>query len=136
VKPKGSPPSSRRPTLRELPPQSSPHPAPPSPPVAGLPTPFPSLPVPPASPVPQKFASEPPTKQKNVVASVYQSLLSVFDEMSAEQRMEFVDLASRYAALDADARADLLEIASLYVSLDAGRRAIVLEGAKALLEHG
>ena len=30
-----------------------------------------------------KFQSEPPTKQKNMTASIYQSLLSVFDEMKA-----------------------------------------------------
>lgn len=84
------------------------------------------------APAQRKFESEPPTKQKNVVASVYQSLLSVFDEMSAKQRMEFVDLASRYTALDPGARSDLLEIVASYAKLGASERAAVLELAQRL----
>jgi hypothetical protein len=72
-----------------------------------------------------KFYSEPPTRQKNVVASVYQSLLSVFDEMSPAQRMEFVDLASRFASLDDEARAGLMELLPQYAKLSAGDRAAV-----------
>jgi len=72
-----------------------------------------------------KFYSEPPTRQKNVVASVYQSLLSVFDEMSPAQRMEFVDLAARFAALDADARAGLIDLLPEYAKLNALERSSV-----------
>jgi len=61
-----------------------------------------------------QFYSEPPTRQKTVAASIYQSLLSVFDEMTPAQRMEFVDLAARYASLDAAARADLVDLLPLY----------------------
>ena len=72
-----------------------------------------------------QFYSEPPTKQKNVTASIYQSLLSVFDAMNAEQRMEFVDFTARYAQLDERARADLVELVPLYATLDAsGRKAV------------
>lgn len=74
-----------------------------------------------------KFYSEPPTRQKNVVASVYQSLLSVFDDMSPAQRMEFVDLASRFAALDDDARGGLMELLPQYATLSASDRAAIKE---------
>jgi len=76
---------------------------------------------------PQKFHSEPPTKQKNVTASVYQSLISVFDEMTPAQQMEFVDVASLYAALDAGARKDLVELLALYPQLWAADRTQIHE---------
>lgn len=69
------------------------------------------------------FYSEPPTKEKNVTASIFQSLLSVFDEMSAQQRMEFVDFASRYSNLDAGGRRDLLELIPHYLTLSEEDRA-------------
>lgn len=72
-----------------------------------------------------KFYSEPPTRQKNVAASVYQSLLSVFDEMSPAQRMEFVDLAARFAQLDADGRAALMDLLPQFAVLGAADRASV-----------
>jgi len=71
----------------------------------------------PPSQSPPPFYSEPPTKQKNVTASVYQSLLSVFDEMTAEQRMEFVEFAARYATLDAESRRRLIELMPIYGAL-------------------
>ena len=74
-----------------------------------------------------KFDSEPPTKQKNMTASIYQSLLSVFDEMTDEQRMEFVDLTSVYASLTAGARKDLVNILELYAKLGPEDRQAVLE---------
>jgi hypothetical protein len=74
-----------------------------------------------------KFYSEPPTRQKNVVASVYQSLLSVFDDMSPAQRMEFVDLAARFATLDDDARAGLMDLLPQYATLSAVDRGAVRE---------
>src|SRR5215471_5146007 len=69
-----------------------------------------------------KFHSEPPTKQKNVTASVYQSLISVFDEMTPAQRMEFVDVASLYTALDAGGRRAFIELLSVYPQLWAADR--------------
>lgn len=75
--------------------------------------------------LPEPFSSEPPTRQKNVTASVYQSLLSVFDEMTAQQRMEFVEFAARYATLDGPTRRGLLELMPAYGDLsDADRDAI------------
>jgi hypothetical protein len=74
-----------------------------------------------------RFYTEPPTKQKNVTASVYQSLLSVFDELTEAQRMEFVDLASRYASLDAAARADLVDLLPLYATATPSQRLQVTE---------
>jgi hypothetical protein len=76
---------------------------------------------------PQKFHSEPPTRQKNVAASVYQSLISVFDTMTPAQRMEFVDMASLYAALDAAGRRDFIELLALYPQLWAADRTQVHE---------
>jgi len=75
----------------------------------------------------QKFHSEPPTKQKNVTASVYQSLISVFDEMTPAQRMEFVDVAALYSALDAGGRRDFVELLGLYPQLWAADRTQVHE---------
>lgn len=80
-----------------------------------------------------QFYSEPPTKQKNVTASVYQSLLSVFDEMTAEQRMEFVDFASRYARLDARSRRELIELMPLYAALREEERETLHELAARLV---
>jgi hypothetical protein len=74
-----------------------------------------------------KFQSEPPTKQKNMTASVYQSLLSVFDEMTDEQRMEFVDLASIFQSLTVGARKDLVDILGFYAKLGPEDRQAVLE---------
>jgi len=80
----------------------------------------------------QKFESEPPTKQKNMTASIYQSLLSVFDEMTDEQRMEFVDLASVFSSLTAGARKDLVEILQDYAKLGPEDRQAVLETVTSL----
>lgn len=118
--------SSKRPPPRLTPPPRSKPRASPQPP------PF-EIPPPPVQGAPsQKFSSEPPTKQKNVTASVYQSLLSVFDEMTPEQRMEFVDLASRYAALDGRTRYDLLELVSWLAVMGEPDRARLLELARTL----
>jgi len=118
--------SSKRPPSRLTPPPIS------KPRISPKPPPF-EVPPPPVQPAPtQKFSSEPPTKQKNVTASVYQSLLSVFDEMTPEQRMEFVDLASRYAQLDGPSRHDLLELASALAILGDPDRQRLLELARTL----
>jgi hypothetical protein len=92
-----------------------------------------SVKLPPPEPLP-RFYSEPPTKQKNVTASVYQSLLSVFDELTEAQRMEFVDLASRYASLDAAARADLVDLLPLYAGASPAQRLQVTEILRAMSE--
>jgi len=84
--------------------------------------------LPPVPKVPRrKFESEPPTRQKNVAASVYQSLISVFDTLSPAERMEFVDVTAMYAALDAPARRALLELLALYPQLWAADRVAVQE---------
>ena len=82
-----------------------------------------------------KFYSEPPTREKNVTASIFQSLLSVFDEMNSEQRMEFVDFASRYASLDAAGRHDIFELIPLYLRLSAEERAALFALARSQIER-
>jgi hypothetical protein len=79
-----------------------------------------------------RFDSEPPTKQKNQTASIYQSLLSVFDEMTDDQRMEFVDLASVYASLTAGARKDLVDMLGEYAKLGPEERKAVFEAVQNL----
>jgi hypothetical protein len=79
-----------------------------------------------------KFESEPPTKQKNMTASIYQSLLSVFDEMTDEQRMEFVDLAAVFGSLTVGARKDLIPILEYYAKLGPEDRQAVLETVTSL----
>ncbi len=93
------------------------------------------LPPVPKAPGP-KFHSEPPTKQKNVTASVYQSLISVFDSMSPAQRMEFVDVASTYAALDAPGRRAFMQLLQTYGALTAADRAALHDLAEKLLLKG
>jgi len=79
-----------------------------------------------------KFHSEPPTRQKNVTASVYQSLISVFDGMTPAQQMEFVDMAAMYTALDAGGRRALVELLAIYPDLWAADRIAVHELAERL----
>jgi hypothetical protein len=74
-----------------------------------------------------KFDSEPPTREKNVSAAVYQSLISVFDEMSPAARMEFV-----YAALDGAGRQSFIELIALYPKLWAADREQLQELAERL----
>jgi hypothetical protein len=89
-------------------------------------------PVPKMPNVPDRFNSEPPTREKNVTASVYQSLISVFDEMTPAQRMEFVDVAAMYSALDASARRAFFELLALYPQLWAADRIALHELAERL----
>jgi hypothetical protein len=79
-----------------------------------------------------KFHSEPPTRQKNVTASVYQSLISVFDGMTPAQQMEFVDMAAMYAKLDAGGRQALVELMAIYFELWAADRIALHELAERL----
>lgn len=51
------------------------------------------------------------TPKKALDFRVYQALLSVFDEMTTEQRVAFVDFAFAYAALDDERRKLLLDLA-------------------------
>jgi hypothetical protein len=88
--------------------------------------------LPPVPRVPDKFNSEPPTREKNVTASVYQSLISVFDEMTPAQRMEFVDVAAMYSALDASGRRSFFELLTLYPQLWAADRTALHELAERL----
>jgi hypothetical protein len=94
------------------------------------PGPF-ELPPVPQAPSP-KFESEPPTREKNVSAAVYQSLISVFDEMTPAQRMEFVDIAALYAALDASSRRSFIDLITLYPQLWAADREQLQELAERL----
>jgi len=96
------------------------------------PPPFKAQTPPPHALDANKFDSEPPTKQKNMTASVYQSLLSVFDEMTDEQRMEFVDLASVYSSLTAGARKDLVDLMGFYAKLGPEERQAALEMIQSL----
>jgi hypothetical protein len=84
-------------------------------------------PLPAMPPARERFHSEPPTRQKNVTASVYQSLISVFDAMTPAERMEFVDVAALYAALDPNGRRDFVELLALYPQLWAADRGQVHE---------
>jgi hypothetical protein len=134
---------SKTPTLGESPPPSTArHPTPlgiprqagqperkgtPAPFRAQTPPPFKAQTPPPHALDAQKFESEPPTKQKNMTASIYQSLLSVFDEMTDEQRMEFVDLASVFSSLTAGARKDLVDLLGEYAKLGPEERQAALE---------
>lgn len=112
---------------RKPPPKPSRAPAAPSEPEGQKPGTFALPPVPVAPPARRRFNSEPPTRQKNVAASVYQSLISVFDTMTPAERMEFVDVAALYAALDSNARRDFIALLSLYSELWAADREQVHE---------
>jgi hypothetical protein len=96
------------------------------------PGPFELPPVPSAPSSRKRFNSEPPTRQKNVTASVYQSLISVFDGMTPAQRMEFVDVAALFSALDNNARRDLMQLIVLYPELWAADRTQLHELAERL----
>src|SRR6187399_857794 len=83
-----------------------------------------------------KFHSEPPTRQKNVTASVYQSLISVFDAMTPAQQMEFVDATAMYSKLDAGGRRALVELLAVYPELGAADRIALHELAERLAVAG
>jgi hypothetical protein len=125
---------SKTPTLGGSPPPSTArHPTPLGIPRQGqperkvTPPPFKAQTPPPHALDAQKFESEPPTKQKNMTASIYQSLLSVFDEMTDDQRMEFVDLASVFSSLTTGARKDLVDLLGEYAKLGPEERQAALE---------
>jgi hypothetical protein len=68
------------------------------------------LPPPPPPPEPTKpFGNDIPTKAKGPALAAYQALLSVFDEMSPDDRMAFVELAYCFKELSASERTDVLE---------------------------
>jgi hypothetical protein len=62
-----------------------------------------------------------------MTAAVYQSLLSVFDEMTDEQRMEFVEMTAVYSSLTAGARKDLVDLLGVYAKLGPEDRQAALE---------
>ena len=68
----------------------------------------------------------------NVTASVYQSLISVFDDMTPAQQMEFVDMAAMYSKLDAGGRQALVELMAIYYELWAADRIALHELAQRL----
>jgi hypothetical protein len=119
----GSPPpaQTRHPTPLGIPRQSG------EPERKVTPPPFKAQTPPPHALDANKFQSEPPTKQKNMTAAVYQSLLSVFDEMTDEQRMEFVEMTATYASLTAGARKDLVDLMGVYAKLGPEERQAALE---------
>lgn len=87
------------------PPSARKFPAPPKPPVfsqtfakAERPTAFPP--------------AEVPTPTKNQDIALYQGLLSVFDEMNHEERLDFVELALLFKEMDVPGRQRLVEEAN------------------------
>lgn len=69
------------------------------------------LPLPP----PRRPASgiqEVPTKPKGATLAIYQGLLSVFDDLTDQQRIEFVELAFVYGQLSDEDRKSLIELAN------------------------
>lgn len=56
--------------------------------------------------------SETPTASKGLAVSIYQGLLSVFDEMTTEERLEFVELAFVFSELGPEDRKALVELAN------------------------
>jgi hypothetical protein len=71
---------------------------------------LPPIPRPPLPPPERRntFSTESPTPTRSPTLLTYQSLLSVFDEMTPEQRMRFVDFAAAWKLLDDDAQERLL----------------------------
>lgn len=69
---------------------------------------FPEVPPPP-DPVTQPFGLEIPTKRKSPELSTYQALLSVFDEMTPEERIDFTELAFCFKNLSPKERKNVLE---------------------------
>lgn len=61
--------------------------------------------------VKQPVSSETPTASRGLSVAIYQGLLSVFDEMSQDQRMEFVELAFIFGQLKPEDRKALIELA-------------------------
>lgn len=60
---------------------------------------------------PTAFFDEAPTARKNQTIAVYQSLLSVFDELTQAQRLELTELIYHYKDLPPEGRQQLLELA-------------------------
>lgn len=55
---------------------------------------------------------EPATGKTNQSLAAYQSLLSVFDALGHNERLQLIDLAAAFKELDAKGRAQLLEYAA------------------------
>lgn len=56
-------------------------------------------------------STETPTASRGLSVAIYQGLLSVFDGMTQDQRMEFVDLAFVFSQLGPEDRRALIELA-------------------------
>lgn len=77
------------------------------------------LPPPPRPPravsgVQATLPPEATTKTKGATLAIYQGLLSVFDEMTDAQRMEFVELAFVWSTLTSQERAAIIEIVNRF----------------------
>ena len=75
---------------------------------------LPPIPRPPLPPPPRKrdtFTTESPTPTRSQTLLIYSSLLGVFDEMTPDQRMRFVDFAAAWKLLDDEAQERLLHAA-------------------------
>lgn len=69
------------------------------------------LPLPPPR-RPTSGVQETPTKPKGATLAIYQGLLSVFDDMTDQQRIEFVELAFVYGQLSDEDRRALIDLAN------------------------
>jgi hypothetical protein len=65
---------------------------------------------------PHPYPDEPPTQRREVTQVVYQSLLSIFDSMGSNERMEFIELATIFRDLSPEDRAYLVGEANALVS--------------------
>jgi len=68
---------------------------------------LPQLPPPPEPTKP--VDNEIPTKPKGPALAAYQALLSVFDEMDPDERMDFIELAYCFKNLSVEERREVLE---------------------------
>lgn len=69
------------------------------------------LPLPPPERKNPTFDTESPTNPRNETWAQFQALASVFDEMTAEQRTNFVELAYAFKTMSPQAQDTLLALA-------------------------
>ena len=81
----------------------------PPPPVPRRPLPAPTRG--PAIEVTSWAEEESDTGETNQALATYQSLLSVFDALAPDERLEFVELAAVYSTLSPEARETVLRVA-------------------------
>jgi hypothetical protein len=85
-----------------------------SPPVPTITQRLPKVPAPPRPPerITEFPPFEAPTPTKNLDIAIYQGLLSVFDEMNHQERLDFVELALLFKELSPGERQVLVEDAN------------------------